>query len=75
MIRHRGYSIGNIDSNILAERPKLLGYFPSMQANIAKVLEIPAEDVHVKAKTMESLGAIGAEKAIAAQAVALVSID
>ena len=75
MIRHKGYSIGNIDSNILAERPKLLGYFPAMQANIAKVLQIPSGDVHVKAKTMESFGAVGAEQAIAAQAVALVFID
>ena len=75
MVRHKGYEIGNIDSNILAERPKLLPYFPSMQAKIAGVLGIPEDSVHVKAKTMERLGEVGTEQAIAAQAVALVFID
>ncbi len=75
MVRRKGFEIGNIDSNILAERPKLLPYFPSMQERIAEVLGVPAEKVHVKAKTMEHLGAVGAEEAIAAQAVVLVFID
>lgn len=71
-IRKKGYEIGNIDSNILAERPKLLPHFPAMQARIAEVLGIPADNVHVKAKTMEHLGIVGTEEAIAAEAVALV---
>ncbi len=71
-IRKKGYEIGNIDSNILAERPKLLPHFPAMQARIAEVLGIPADNVHVKAKTMEHLGIVGSEEAIAAEAVALV---
>ena len=74
MARRKGFEIGNIDSNILAERPKLLSYFPSMQERIAEALGIPSEQVHVKAKTMERLGAVGAEEAIAAQAVVLVFI-
>jgi 2-C-methyl-D-erythritol 2,4-cyclodiphosphate synthase len=74
-IRKKGYEIGNIDSNILAERPKLLPYFPEMQSRIAEVLGIPANTVHVKAKTMERLGVIGAEEAIAAEAVALVFLE
>ena len=74
-IRKKGYEIGNIDSNILAQRPKLLRYFPEMQAKIAQVLGIPANNVHVKAKTMEHLGIVGAEEAIAAEAVALVFLE
>ena len=74
-IRKKGYEIGNIDSNILAQRPKLLPYFPEMQAKIAEVLGIPANNVHVKAKTMEHLGIVGAEEAIAAEAVALVFLE
>jgi 2-C-methyl-D-erythritol 2,4-cyclodiphosphate synthase len=74
-IRKKGYEIGNIDSNILAEKPKLLPYFPEMQSRIAEVLGIPANTVHVKAKTMERLGVIGAEEAIAAEAVALVFLE
>ncbi len=74
-IRKKGYEIGNIDSNILAERPKLLPHFPAMQARIAEVLGIPADNVHVKAKTMEHLGIVGTEEAIAAEAVALVYLE
>ena len=74
-IRKKGYEIGNIDSNILAERPKLLPYFPEMQSKIAEVLGIPANNVHVKAKTMEHLGIVGTEAAIAAEAVALVFLE
>jgi 2-C-methyl-D-erythritol 2,4-cyclodiphosphate synthase len=74
-IRKKGYEIGNIDSNILAERPKLLPHFPAMQKKIAEVLGIPAENVHVKAKTMEHLGIVGTEEAIAAEAVALVFLE
>jgi len=75
VIRKKGFEIGNIDSNILAQRPKLLPYFPQMQARIAEVLGISAENVHVKAKTMEHLGVIGAEEAMAAEAVALVFLE
>jgi 2-C-methyl-D-erythritol 2,4-cyclodiphosphate synthase len=74
-IRKKGYEIGNIDSNILAQRPKLLPYFPEMQSKIADVLGIPSNSVHVKAKTMEHLGIVGTEEAIAAEAVALVFLE
>ena len=75
LLRKKGYEIGNIDSNIFAERPKLLPYFPQMQKKIADILSIPAEHVSVKAKTMERLGSIGNEEAIAAEAVALVFLE
>lgn len=75
MVSRKGYAISNIDSNILAERPKLQPYFLEMQEIIAGVLRISEETVQVKAKTMERLGTIGAEQAIAAQAVVLVFID
>jgi 2-C-methyl-D-erythritol 2,4-cyclodiphosphate synthase len=75
VIRKKGYEIGNIDSNILAQRPKLLPYFPQMQAALAEVLGIEPSHVHVKAKTMEHLGVIGTEEAIAAEAVALVFLE
>jgi 2-C-methyl-D-erythritol 2,4-cyclodiphosphate synthase len=75
LLRERGFRIENIDSNILAERPKLLPFFPAMKAAIATALNIPPEKIHVKAKTMERLGEIGREEAIAAEAVALVSFE
>ena len=75
LIRKKGYEIGNIDSNIFAERPKLLPYFPQMQARIADALSLAVDRVSVKAKTMEKLGDIGKGEAIAAEAVALVFIE
>src|SRR5207244_11259922 len=59
-IRKKGYEIGNIDSNILAQRPKLLSYFPEMQPKIAEVLASPSNNVHVKANTMHHVETVGA---------------
>lgn len=75
LIRRGGFSIENVDSNILAEKPKLLPYFPSMREKVAATLQVPVEKVFIKAKTMEGIGAIGSEEAIAAQAVALISSE
>lgn len=73
--RENGYQIGNVDSNIIAERPKLSGYLPAMKDSIAAVLGIAAADVNVKARTMEGLDAVGSGDAIAAQAVVLVFVE
>jgi len=70
LLRQHGYAIGNIDSNILAEKPKLLPYFATMARTMAKALSIGADRIQVKAKTMEGLGLVGTEQAIAAQAIA-----
>jgi 2-C-methyl-D-erythritol 2,4-cyclodiphosphate synthase len=70
-----GFRIENIDANILAEKPKLLPHFPAMRERIAAAAGIPIDRVSIKAKTMEGIGVIGVEEAIAAQAVALVSSE
>ena len=67
-----GFQIQNIDTNILAEKPKLLPYFSAMRETLAAAAGIPVEKIFVKAKTMEGVGEIGKEEAIAAQAVALI---
>ncbi|HIE28113.1 TPA: 2-C-methyl-D-erythritol 2,4-cyclodiphosphate synthase [Candidatus Poribacteria bacterium] len=64
------YTIKNIDSIIIAQRPKLAPFISDMRKNIAQVLEIEIERVSVKAKTMENLGVVGEGKAIVAEAVA-----
>ena len=73
LLLQRGYRIENIDSNILAEKPRLLPHFPFMREKMAAAAGIPIDRVFVKAKTMEGVGAIGHEEAIAAEAVVLVS--
>jgi len=75
LLSQNGFRIENIDSNILAERPKLLPHFPSMREKISSTLGMPAEQISIKAKTMEGIGVIGTEEVIAAQAVALISFE
>jgi len=61
LIRKKGYEIGNIDSNILAERPKLMPYFPQMQLSMAEALHVSNHHVSVKANTIERVCIIGTE--------------
>ena len=70
-VRDAGYEIGNIDSTIIAQSPKMATHLPGMIANIANDLGIEAGQVNLKAKTNERLGWEGREEGIAAQAVAL----
>ncbi|MBW7477455.1 2-C-methyl-D-erythritol 2,4-cyclodiphosphate synthase [Paenibacillus oenotherae] len=70
MVKERGYKLGNVDSTIIAQRPKMAPYIPDMVKIIADALE--AEDlsqVNVKATTTEQLGFTGRGEGIAAQSV------
>ncbi len=71
VVYENGYRIGNIDSTILAQKPKLAPHIISMRENIANALKIDVSHVSVKATTEEKLGFTGEEKGIAAHAVCL----
>ena len=71
LLRDRGYCIGNIDSTVAAQRPKLAPYIQQMRQNIADTLGIDLDTVSVKATTTEKLGFEGREEGISAQAIAL----
>lgn len=71
LIRSKGWQIGNIDSTILAQTPKLLPYINDMKTSVARILNLSTEDVSIKATTTEKLGDIGKGLAIAAEAVVL----
>lgn len=71
IIKQKGYEIGNIDSTICAQEPKLKKFIPAMRANIAQDLECQLEDISVKATTEERMGISGSEKGMTAYAVAL----
>lgn len=73
ILQKNGFLIENIDSTIIAQRPKLLPYRPRMAENIASALGIEKEQVSVKATTEEGLGFTGTGEGIAAQAVCLIS--
>lgn len=67
----KGYSLGNIDATIIAQRPKMAPYIPQMVNRIAEALEVEVSHINVKATTTEKLGFTGREEGIAAQAVVL----
>ncbi len=71
LLDHEGYRIANIDSTIIAQRPRLRLYIDAMRANIAQALELDINQVSVKATTTEQLGFTGREEGIAATAIAL----
>ena len=72
IIKDKGYKVVNIDSTIIAQRPKLSPYIDKMRETLAASMEIGLDCVSVKATTEEKLGFSGAELGIAAHAVALI---
>lgn len=73
LIRASGYEIGNIDSTVVCQAPKLAPHIASMQARIAEVLALPVGAVSVKASTEEHMGFTGRGEGIAAHAVCLLT--
>lgn len=75
LIKKNGYVVGNIDSIIIAEKPKLSPYIQDMRVNIAKTLNVDTSMISVKATTEEGLGFTGKEEGIAAQSICLITPD
>jgi 2-C-methyl-D-erythritol 2,4-cyclodiphosphate synthase len=73
LIKARGYTIGNVDSTIIAQAPKMAPYIGAMRERIAALLVIAVEQVNVKAKTAEKMGPVGEGLAIEARAVVLLT--
>ncbi|WP_201008871.1 2-C-methyl-D-erythritol 2,4-cyclodiphosphate synthase [Paenibacillus glycanilyticus] len=69
LAKERGYKLGNCDSTIIAQRPKMAPYIPQMAEIIARSLEADIEQVNVKATTTEQLGFTGRGEGIASQSV------
>ena len=70
-VRAAGWQIGNIDSTVIAQAPRLAPHIPAMCARIAAALALAPDQVNVKAKTAEKLGPVGEGRAMEARAVAL----
>lgn len=71
LLEQRGWTVGNVDATILAQRPKLAPYIPQMRDNLARVMETEPLRVNVKATTEEGLGFTGSGEGMAAHAVCL----
>lgn len=70
-VRAAGFAIGNIDSTIIAQAPKMAAHIPAMIENIAADCGLANNQVNVKAKTFEKLGTLGRGEGIAAEAIVL----
>ncbi|OWQ91502.1 2-C-methyl-D-erythritol 2,4-cyclodiphosphate synthase [Roseateles aquatilis] len=70
-VRELGWIIGNLDSTIVAQAPKMAPYIPAMRQRLAEVLGIDAAQINVKAKTAEQMGPVGEGRAIETRAVCL----
>ena len=72
-VREKGYEIGNVDSTVIAQAPKLMPHMPAMRASIAKALGVEVDQVNVKAKTAEKMGPVGLGQAMEARAMVLLT--
>ena len=73
ILAREGYKIGNIDSTIIAQKPKLMNYLPEMRKNVAEALGIDLNQVSIKATTEEHLGFTGRGEGISASAVCILA--
>lgn len=72
MLRDAGYTIVNIDTNIVLQQPKLNPHIDAIRASLAKTLELNIDRISVKAKTNEGVGPVGREEAVSTQAIVLI---
>lgn len=72
LLEEKGWSVGNVDATVCAERPKFNPHVETMKSVLAPLLKITTEDVSIKATTTEKLGFTGREEGISAYAVVLI---
>lgn len=72
MIREAGYEVSNIDVTVVLQEPKLNPHIPAMKTCLAGVMNIPEDDIAIKATTSEHLGFVGRQEGIAGHCVALI---
>lgn len=72
LIREKGFEIGNIDSTICLQQPKINPYIPEMKKTLSQVLQIDEDTISIKATTTEKLGYVGREEGVSAYAVVLI---
>ena len=71
LVRAKGFEIGNVDSTVIAQAPKLAPHIGAMRYSIAQALAVSIDQVNVKAKTAEKMGPVGEGRAMEARAVVL----
>lgn len=72
LLNENGWKVGNIDSTVCLERPKLKGYIPKMVTTLAEILSVDENKMSIKATTNEKMGFVGREEGVAAYAIVMV---
>jgi 2-C-methyl-D-erythritol 2,4-cyclodiphosphate synthase len=72
LVKEKGYAVGNVDSTLCIEEPKINPHIPSMKKILAPILGISEDDISIKATTNEKLGYVGSENGVNAYAVVLI---
>lgn len=75
VLKDDGWKVGNIDSTLCMERPKIMSFVPEMKKVISSICEIDEEEVSIKATTSEKMGFVGREEGVNAYAVTLIQKD
>lgn len=76
IVKHENFSVGNIDTTVCLELPKLSPYIQAMKKTLAGILQIPETDISIKATTNEKMGFVGRKEGVAAYAITLLhSLD
>lgn len=73
LLREKGWEVGNIDSTICLQQPKVNPHIPAMKSCLAEVMGVDEEDISIKATTTEKLGFVGKEEGVAAFATVLIT--
>lgn len=71
LVKKEGYTLVNLDTVVMAQRPKLRAYIDTMRENVANILSCELSQISIKATTTEKLGFVGKEEGIATQAICL----
>ena len=72
LVREAGWEIGNVDTTVVIQAPKINPHIPAMQQRLAEVMGVAAEEISIKAKTSEKIGFIGRGEGASAYAVTLI---
>jgi 2-C-methyl-D-erythritol 2,4-cyclodiphosphate synthase len=73
LLAEKKFSIGNIDVTLCLQQPKIAAFIPQMKIILAGVIQIPEDDISIKATTTEKLGYVGREEGVSCYAVALIN--
>lgn len=71
LVREAGWKVGNVDAVLIAQQPKISPYVDAMRETIAEILDVSPQDVNIRGKTAEKMGALGAGEGMAVHAVCL----